>query len=192
MTIEKPILARALAGERLTFNDPGFAQINATMMQTEALLGDFDQAGTDAARREILSKIVGYSVPVSSDFHTGLRCDFGRHLFIGQRVFVNQGVTMIDLGGIYLADDVLIGPNATLITVNHIEDPKHRRDVRPQAIHLEKGAWIGANAMILPGVTIGAQAIVGAGSVVTKDVPAATIVVGTPARILRRIKEEEH
>lgn len=94
----------------------------------------------------------------------------------------------VDLGGIYLADGTLIGPGAMLITVNHVEDPAHRRDVYAKPVHIEKNAWIGAKAMILSGVTVGENAIVGAGSIVTKDVPANMVVVGSPARVLRRVK----
>lgn len=188
----KTILERALAGERLVFNDPEFAQIAQIATRTENRLLAFNQAPTSSARHQLLDEIVGYAVPSTSEVHSGFRSDFGQHIFIGEHVFVNQGVTMVDLGGIYLAEGVLVGPNATLITVNHAEDPGRRRDVIPQAIHVGQGAWIGAGALILPGVTIGAQAIIGAGSIVTRDVPAATVVVGTPAKILRSIKQEVH
>ena len=188
----KTILERALAGERLAFNDPEFEQIAQVAARTETRLLAFNQAPTGSDRHRLLDEIVGYAVPSTSEVHRGFQSDFGQHIFIGEHVFVNQGVTMVDLGGIYLADDVLVGPNVTLITVNHVEDPRQRRDIIPQAIHVGQGAWIGAGALILPGVTIGAQAIIGAGSIVTRDVPAATVVVGTPAKVLRSIKQGVH
>jgi len=186
---ESAIFQRALAGKPLDFTGEDFQEINQTVQRTQELLKKFNHIDqTVEQRRATLSQVVGYSVPASAEINAPVHSDFGPHIFISDHVFVNQGVMFVDLGGIYLGDGALIGPGAMLITVNHLEDPAHRRDVQAQAIHIEKNAWVGAGAMILPGVTVGENAIVGAGAIVTKDVPANMIVVGSPARVLRRVK----
>ena len=97
---------------------------------------------------------------------------------------------MQDQGGIYIGDDVLIGHNACLLTLNHEMDPENRADVHPKPIHIEDKAWLGSNVTVLPGVTIGEGAIVAAGAVVTKDVESNTIVGGVPAKIIKRISDD--
>lgn len=92
-----------------------------------------------------------------------------------------------DLGGIELADNVLVGPNATIISVNHPLDPQKRHTVEMKPVYIDKNAWLGANSTILPGVTVGQNAVVAAGAVVTKDVPANTVVAGVPAKVIKRI-----
>lgn len=186
---EPTIFQRALQGLPLDFSGEDFREIDETVQRTQELLKQFNQSDqTSAQRRATLSQVVGYSVPESAEINAPVHSDFGPHIFIGEDVYVNQDVMFVDLGGIYLGAGALIGPRAMLVTVNHLEDPAHRRDVRAKAIHIEQNAWIGAGATVLPGVTVGKNAIVGAGAVVTKDVPANMVVVGMPARVLRRVK----
>ncbi|WP_261809347.1 DapH/DapD/GlmU-related protein [Levilactobacillus humaensis] len=186
---EPAIFQRALSGKPLDFTGADFQLVNQTAQKTQELLKKYNHIDqTNAERRATLSRVVGYRIPDSTEVNAPVHSDFGPHLFFGENVYVNQGVVFVDLGGIYLADGALIGPGAMLITVNHVEDPAHRRDVYAKSIHIEKNAWVGAKALILPGVTVGENAIVGAGSIVTKDVPANMVVVGSPARILRRVK----
>ena len=98
---------------------------------------------------------------------------------------------MVDLGGITIEDDVLIGPGAYLISVNHQLKPKQRKELELKPVVIERNAWIGAKAMILPGVTIGENAVVAAGAVAVarKNVPANTVVADIPARIIKKIKD---
>ena len=96
---------------------------------------------------------------------------------------------MVDLGGITIEDDVLIGPDAYLISVNHQLKPKQRKELELKPVVIERNAWIGAKAMILPGVTIGENAVVAAGAVASKNVPANTVVADIPARIIKKIKD---
>ncbi|NVY96136.1 hypothetical protein HU830_02930 [Lactobacillus sp. DCY120] len=92
--------------------------------------------------------------------------DFGAHTFLGKNVFINRDCCFVDLGGIFIVDQVFIGPRVLMISVNHRENPQKRADLVLKAVHIEKGAWLGAGVMVVPGVTIGA------GAVVTHDVPA--------------------
>ncbi|WP_125579298.1 DapH/DapD/GlmU-related protein [Lacticaseibacillus suibinensis] len=164
------------------------AAVHAVVAETSALLIALNQATTDEARRQQLTAILGYSLPTSSVLNPPFQTDFGRHTTIGANVFINRDCFFVDLGGIILDDGVLLGPRVTLISVNHSEDPTQRRDLVLKAVHIKTGAWLGANVTVLPGVTIGEHAIVGAGAVVTKDVPANTIVAGVPAQVIRPVK----
>lgn len=135
----------------------------------------------------ILSKIIASRVDESISVRLPFYTDFGRHIHLGKNIFINSGVMFTDLGGIYIEDDVLIGPKATILTVNHPTDPKIRRGLILKPVVIKKNAWIGANATILPGVTIGENSIVAANATVTKDVPPNVIVGGTPANIIKKI-----
>jgi len=144
--------------------------------------GDFD------AVRALLSELTGQeldpSVRVLPPFHT----DSGRNLRFGRNVFVNHGCTAMDLGGIAIGDDVMMGPNVQLISSGHPLDPATRRaQITTAPIHIGRGAWIAAGATVLQGVTVGDDAVVAAGAVVTKDVPERTLVAGVPARVIRAV-----
>ena len=106
-----------------------------------------------------------------------------------KNVFINACCKFQDQGGITIGDGVLIGHNVTLATLNHDERPKFRQNIYPKPIKIGDNVWIGSNATILQGVDIGDGAIIGAGSVVTKDVPKNAIVVGIPAKITRYVSE---
>ena len=140
------------------------------------------------AMRAILGELTGQaldpSVRVLPPFHT----DSGRNLRFGRNVFVNHGCTAMDLGGIDIGDDVMIGPNVQLISSGHPLDPAtRRRSITIAPIHVGRGAWLAAGATILQGVTVGDDAVVAAGAVVTRDVPPRTLVAGVPARIIRAV-----
>ncbi|GGB07417.1 sugar O-acetyltransferase [Macrococcus hajekii] len=139
---------------------------------------------------KVLEKMTGQtidsSVVVSLPFYT----DYGRHMKFGRDIFINKNVTFVDLGGIEIEDQVLIGPSARLITVNHLTDPAKRRGLIVKKIVVKKNAWIGANVTVLPGVIIGENAIVAADSTVTKDVLANTIVAGTPAKVIKKVDQK--
>lgn len=132
---------------------------------------------------EITGKSIDDSVTISQPFYT----DFGKHISFGKNIFINQNVTFVDLGGIVIEDHVLIGPMCRIISVNHIIDPAKRRGISVASVQIKENAWLGANVTILPGVTVGKNAIVAADSTVTKDVPANVIVAGSPAKIIKEI-----
>lgn len=114
-----------------------------------------------------------------------LQIDCGNRVFLGKNVFANHNLTIMSLGTVTIEDGVMLGPEVGIFTVNH--EPKNIRTVMTKEIHIKKNAWIGAGASILPGVTIGENAIVGTGSVVTKDVPDNAVVVGVPAKVVKML-----
>ena len=113
--------------------------------------------------------------------------DCGKNIHLGKGVFINSGCKFQDQGGINIGDGALIGHNTVLATLNHGLLPEERHDLIPKPINIGKNVWIGSNSTILPGVTIGDNAVIGAGSVVTKDIPENMIAVGSPAKVIRSI-----
>lgn len=138
---------------------------------------------------QLVSEITGEKIPSSTEIRLPFYSDYGHNIKIGERVFINANVMMVDLGGITIEDDALIGPGAYLISVNHRLEPNRRKQLELKPVVIKKNAWIGAKATILPGVTIGENAIVAAGAVVTKDVPRNTVVAGMPAKVIKKIED---
>lgn len=141
--------------------------------------------------RALFSQLIGQPVDESFALFPPFYTDCGKNIHIGKHVFINMGCKFQDQGGIFIGDGTLIGHNVVLATLNHAKSPMDRSTMIPAPIHIGKRVWIGSNATILPGVTIGDGAIVAAGAVVTKDVPENTIVSGVPAKVMRTISEEE-
>lgn len=135
----------------------------------------------------LMSKITGKIVDSSFTLFPPFYTDFGKNITFGKNVFINSGCRFQDQGGIFIDDDALIGHNVVLATLNHGLAPDKRKDLYPAPIQIGKNTWIGANATILQGVTIGENAVVAAGAVVTKDVPANVVVGGLPAKVLKKI-----
>lgn len=141
--------------------------------------------------RALMAELTGRPVDEGFALFPPFNSDCGKNIHLGCGVFINAGCKFQDQGGIYLGDRVLVGQNVVLATLNHGMDPAHRGDLHPAPIHIGNDVWIGANATVLPGVTIGDGAVVAAGAVVTRDVPAMTVVGGVPARVIKKIEVSE-
>jgi acetyltransferase-like isoleucine patch superfamily enzyme len=138
--------------------------------------------------RAVFSELIGHQVDESFSLIPPFYTTGGENIRIGRHVFINQNCTMYELGGIDIADDVMIGPNVSIITSGHPIEPSRRRAfVIAKPIVIERGVWIAAGATIIGGVTVGENSVVAAGSVVTRDVPPSTLVGGNPARVIRSI-----
>lgn len=135
----------------------------------------------------LMSELTGTKVHDSFGLFPPFYTDCGKNIRIGQRVFINSGCKFQDQGGITIGDDVLIGHNCVIATLNHVMDPDRRADMIPAPVKIGDKVWVGANVTILQGVTIGEGAIIAAGAVVNKDVPPCTIVGGVPAKIIKLI-----
>lgn len=145
--------------------------------------------------RALMAKLTGKPIDASFAMFPPFYTDCGKNITIGRHVFINAGCKLQDQGGITIGDGALIGHNVVMATLNHDPVPENRGTMHPAPIVMGKHVWIGANATILPGVTIGDGAIVAAGAVVTKNVAANTVVGGVPAKFIKNIdgiKEEHH
>ena len=131
---------------------------------------------------ELWGEPVDETVGMFPPFHT----DCGKNTKIGKRVFINAGCQFQDQGGITIGDDVLVGPQTIIATLNHDPDPEKRGGMFAKPVVICDKVWLGARVTVCPGVTIGEGAIVGAGAVVTKDVPPRTVVAGVPAKVVRQ------
>jgi acetyltransferase-like isoleucine patch superfamily enzyme len=184
---DRDIFNRMKAGEPIPLTDPQYLKVLEVVSRTMKLSAqlntstDFDQV------RKLLTEITGSEVDETTTVAIPFFTNFGRFITIGKRVYVNHACTFLDMGGITLEDDVLIGPKVNLVTENHPLDPVNRRALICRPIVIKRNAWIGAAATILPGVTIGENAVVAAGAVVSKDVPANTVVGGVPANVIKTI-----
>ena len=140
--------------------------------------------------RTLFSRLTGRPVDESFRVFPPFYTDCGKNLHIGKNVFFNMGCKFQDQGGIFIGDGALIGHNVVLATLNHAQSPADRGTMLPAPIRIGRDVWIGANAVVLPGVTIGDGAIVAAGAVVTRDVEKRTVVGGVPARVIGEIGED--
>lgn len=143
-------------------------------------------------RNEIMRKLfksVGENVWIEPDF----RCEFGKNITIGNDVYINFGCVILDCGQVSIGDRTLIGPNVGIFSGNHTVDAEERTSggLVPKPITIGSRVWICGNVSIVPGVCIGDDSIIGAGSVVTHDIPSGVIAAGNPCRVLRKITEKD-
>lgn len=181
------IFERLKMGETILPDDPEAFKMREASFFTKKLLVQMNNATDPDEIRNLLSQITGSAIDESVVVFTPLYINYGKHTKIGKNVFINFDCVFLDLGGITIEDGVLIAPKVSLLSEGHPTEPENRQALVPKAIHIKKNAWIGANATIMRGVTIGENAIVAAGSVVSKDVPDNTIVGGVPAKIIKQI-----
>ena len=185
------IFARMKAGAPIRQDDPEYPKVQELVSRTLSLSAALNTATDTDQVRERLSEIIGSQLDESTIIFPPFYTNFGRFIQIGKNVFINHACSFLDMGGITIEDHVLIGPKVNLITENHPLTPADRRALVSKPILVKRNAWIGAAATILPGVTIGENAVVAAGAVVTTDVPDNTIVAGVPAKIIKSIDSKE-
>ena len=153
--------------------------------RTKALLFEWNQCDPSSPRYQEIAKELFGNFGEGSKVHTPFYCNLAKNIHIGKNVTIMPYFKCMSAGQVYMEDDVRIALDVKVITNNH--DFYDRDILTVEAVRIGKNAWIGAGATILPGVTIGENAIVGAGSVVTKDVEANTIVVGNPAKPIKKL-----
>lgn len=179
------------SGELYSCIDPELQQRQQECLE---VLYDYNHSrpGETKRRVELLNKLLA-NMGENCYIEPPLHANWGCHTHLGNNVYANFNLTLVDDTDIYIGDSVMLGPNVVLATAGHPVDPELRRLVYQfnQPIYIGNNVWLGAGVIVLPGVTIGDNSVVGAGSVVTKDIPANVVAVGNPCRILREINEHD-
>lgn len=178
---------RMLRGELYVADDP---ELEADSSRCDALLAAYNatRAWETDERHRILGELLG-SIGPGSGIRPPLYMDYGYQTTIGARCFFNMGTVILDVGRVTIGDDVQVGPGVQFLTPTHPLDPELRRQALEAAepITVEDNVWLGGGVIICPGVTIGRDTVVGAGAVVTRDLPPGVVAVGNPARVLRSV-----
>jgi maltose O-acetyltransferase len=176
-----------LAGDLYLADDPELARDARRAASLTHRLNMADPTD-DALRRVLLTELLG-TFGEGSEIRPPFRCDYGYQTFVGARTFANYGLISLDVATVTIGDDVQIGPNVQLLTALHPVEPGLRRAKWEAAkpIRIGHNVWLGGGAIVLPGVTIGDDTVVGAGAVVTRDLPPGVVAVGSPARVVRKV-----
>ncbi|MBN2044955.1 MAG: sugar O-acetyltransferase [Anaerolineales bacterium] len=178
---------KMLAGERYNFFDP---ELEAIRQNTKKLLHRFNTAEDLATRQNILKQLaaqVGTNAMIEPPFY----CSYGQHTYLGNNAYLNAMCAIVDNNEVRIGNHVMVGPHVQIYTAAHDlqAQPRNEGWEVAKAIVIADNVWIGGGAILLPGVTVGLNAVVGAGAVVTKDVPPNTVVAGNPARAIREIEQ---
>ncbi|MER7545066.1 sugar O-acetyltransferase [Actinomadura sp.] len=178
---------RMLAGDLYIADDPELEAASKRAIALAHRYGEVYVTDQDAARA-VLEELLG-SIAPDAHIRPPLYVDYGTHITVGPGTFANYGLTALDAAPITIGADVQIGPHVQLLTPTHPLDPGQRRAKLEAAepIVIGDNVWLGGGAIVLPGVTIGANSVIGAGSVVTKDVPPDVVAVGNPAKVIRSL-----
>ena len=187
--MSKTIFERDLAGEMVSPNDPGYDELITDIFATMKIATEMNTGyKTPEEVHEFMGRILDKPLPKSTTVLPPFYIDYGKPVTIGEDCFIQQCCTFFGRCGITLGNGVFIGPKCNLITINHDVDPENRSATYGRPIVIEDKVWLGINVTVLPGVHIGYGSIVGANSVVTKDVPPMTIVAGSPAKVIKKIE----
>lgn len=178
---------RMVAGELYIADDPRLARDSKRAQRLTHLINTSDPTDHDRLRA-LLTELLG-AFGAGSEIRPPLQCDYGYQTSIGARSFANWGLILLDVATVTIGDDVQIGPNVQLLTATHPLEPGPRRDKweAAQPIVIGDNVWLGGGVIVCPGVTVGADTVVGAGSVVTRDLPSGAVAVGSPARVIRQL-----
>jgi acetyltransferase-like isoleucine patch superfamily enzyme len=187
MPVKKPILTKRVQTIGPEWDSTANAVMRAMRLTAELNKLSFD----DAEIRTLFSELTGQMVDETFKLIPPFYTSGGLEIRVGNKVFINQCCTIYDMGGVDIADLVMIGPNVNIITSGHPMEPTKRRAyIEAKPIVIQRNVWIATAATILGGVTVGENSVVGAGAVVTKDVPANSFVAGVPAKVIRSISKE--
>jgi acetyltransferase-like isoleucine patch superfamily enzyme len=186
-TDDKDIFERLREGETISPSDPQGGRLREASYATMQLVQQMNNSSNPEEIQNLLSQITERKIDASTAVFPPLYINYGKNTSIGKNVFINFGCTFLDLGGITIEDDVMLAPGVKLLSEGHPLSPEERQSLVPKPIFIRRNAWIGANATILQGVTVGENSVVAAGAVVSKDVPANTVVGGIPAKPIKTI-----
>lgn len=179
-------------GNRIVSRSPTHLQMHEYSEEARRLTYEMNTVyHTQEELADLFSELIGMRVGEGFGLFPPFYADCGKNIKIGKNVFINSGCCFQDQGGIEIGDDCLIGQQVVIATLNHDINPAHRKDMFPKPVKIGKNVWVGAHATILSGVTIGDNAVIAAGAVVTKDVEPNIVVAGVPAHKVKDITTEE-
>ena len=181
------IFERLHSGEAVPMNDPHYGEIFKIASRTMQLSAELNSSADIDRARDIISEITNNKIDASTTILAPFYINLGIFTRIGKNVFINHDCSFLDIGGITIEDEVLIGPKVSIITEDHPLNPAERKALTVKPVVIKRNAWVGAGAIILSGITVGENAVVAAGAVVNKDVSANTVVAGVPAKVIRTI-----
>lgn len=186
------VFERLHAGEAIDIRDDDYQrEVHSEMDRCRQLCFEINVTAPKDKQDiiELENELFGGQVKNGTFLTPPFQVDLANCIKLGSNVFANHGLTVMSLGGIVIEDGVMMGPEVGLFTVNH--DPDNVRIIMTKPIHIKRDAWLGARVNVLPGVTIGEGAIIGTGSVVTKDIPDHAVAVGNPAKVIKYNDKEE-
>ena len=182
------IFAKDLRGEGVNYQSEGWEEMFKAISNAQKIVAHLNSGYHSREETlEILSELFGYGLDSSVWVMPPFFVDFGRNIRIGKNFLLQQNCTFMDRGGIEIGDDVWVGPNVRIATINHDFNPYNRQATFCKPVKIGKRVWIGIGATICPNVEIGDNSIIAAGSVVTKNVPPNVIVGGNPAKVIKNI-----
>ena len=178
------------AGLEYCFEDP---EVNEGKLHATEYCAKLNSTPvTEAEKRFELTKELLGSIKKNPCLMPVFNCDNGKNIHVGDNFFTNYNVTILDVAPVHIGDFVMIGPNVLITTVGHPLSPKGRRQrlAKASPVNIGSDVWIGGNVVILPGVTIGDNVVIGAGAVVTKDIPSNSVAMGIPAKVVKKIEND--
>ena len=180
---------RMAEGGRVAAGSPVHEKMHALAAEARRVTAKLNRGfRSQKSVRKLFFKLTGGEEDETFCLFPPFYTDCGKNIRVGKDVFINAGCCFQDQGGVEIGDGCLIGQQVVIATLNHAFEPGRRKDMTPARVKLGKRVWVGAHATILPGVTIGDNAVVAAGAVVTRDVPANVVVAGVPAKMIKTIE----
>lgn len=167
------------------------AQLLEELNAVKEVIHEYNMLAPSQTKRrlEIIKSLLGHVADDEVIINQPFYCDYGRQISVGRRFFANFNLTILDEARVTIGDDCFIGPNVSIYTACHSTDPVERNSRREWAepVTIGDNVWIGGSVTILPGVSIGSNVTIGAGSVVTRDIPDGVVAVGNPCRVIRKV-----
>ena len=187
VTEKKNVFERLRSGEPVNMFEPTYGAAVEEMNRTRTAIFDINQMRPDYIKvHDAFDRLFNEPMHETTNITTPCQIDFANQVKLGKHVFINHSLTLMSAGGVTIDDGVQIGPQATIVTTNH--DLKDHNTLLCKHVRIKRNAWLGGRVTVMPGVTIGENAVVAGGALVVKDVPDNAVVAGVPAKVIKMIE----